>query len=53
MRLPNISRLREHVVSANAVEWNNSQVAISGMYFDTPGRVWVDTLIVASRGLLG
>lgn len=53
MKLPNISRLRNHSVTVHPVEWNNSQVSMSGIYFDYPGRIWIDTLIVGSRGLLG
>lgn len=53
IRIPNISRLKEHSVSVRNVEWNNSQVAVNGIYFEAPGRIWVDTLVVAARGLLG
>lgn len=51
--IPNISRLINHNTSLQNADWNNSQVAIKGIYFDAPGRLWIDTLIVTSRGLLG
>lgn len=51
--LPNISRLIDHSASVRNVEWNNSQVAVNGIYFDTPGRIWLDTLVICSRGMLG
>lgn len=53
VRIPNISRLKDHSVSIRNVEWNNSQVAVNGIYFEAPGRIWIDTLVVAARGLLG
>lgn len=53
VRIPNISRLLRHDVSVKNVEWNNSQVAVNGIYFVAPGRIWIDTLVVAGRGLLG
>lgn len=53
IKLPNISRLREFSPGMKPVEWNNSQVAMKGSYIDTPGRIWIDMLVVASRGLLG
>lgn len=52
IKLPNISRLADYDVSTQNVEWNNSQVAIKGVYFDCPGRIWIDTYFVAARGLL-
>jgi len=53
VRIPNISRLINHSVSIRNVEWNNSQVAVNGIYFDAPGRIWIDTMVVSARGLLG
>lgn len=51
--IPNISRLKEYKCPNITVEWNNSQVALSGFYPDTPGRIWLDTLVIAARGLFG
>lgn len=53
IRIPNVSRLNNHSVSIKNVEWNNSQVAVNGIYFDLPGRIWIDTLIISARGLFG
>lgn len=52
-RISNISRLKSWDSPTRPVEWNNSQVAVSGSYVDVPGRVWLDTRIVASRNLFG
>jgi len=53
VKLPNISRLREYDVSVQDIKWNNSQVALNGIYFITPGRMWIDTMILSSRGFFG
>lgn len=52
-QLPNISRYRDFIVTPYNVEWNNSQVSMSGKLLNAPGRIWIDTLILASRGYLG
>lgn len=51
--IPNISRLINHRCGKKEVEWSNMQVAMSGYYYDTSGRIWIDTLILSGRGLLG
>lgn len=53
IRIPNISRLQSYACSVKDVNWSNSQVSLKGLYVDAPGRTWIDTLIVARRGLLG
>lgn len=53
LRMPNFSRLREHSCSTQKVEWSNSQVSMKGIYFDTPGRYWVDTCNAAARQFFG
>ena len=52
-KIPNISRLVTHNMSTKTIQWSNSQVAIDGIYFDAPGRIWIDTLVVAGRSFLG
>lgn len=51
--LPNISRLLNYKCTNINVKWNNNQVAMQGMYPDMPGRIWIDTLILAARSFLG
>jgi DNA polymerase elongation subunit (family B) len=49
----NISRLKDQVIKPYNIEWNNSAVSMSGKLLNIPGRIWVDTLILAARSFLG
>lgn len=51
--IPNISRIKDAVIKPYTIEWNNSAVSMSGKLLNVPGRIWVDTLILSSRGFLG
>lgn len=51
--IPNISRFKDVVIAPYSVEWNNSQVSMSGKLLHVPGRIWIDTLILAARKFLG
>jgi len=51
--IPNISRYKDFDVTPVNVDWNNSQVAMSGKLLRVPGRIWIDTLILAARSYLG
>ncbi len=51
--IPNISRLKTWESPTRPVEWNNSQIAVTGSYVDLPGRIWLDTRIIAARNLFG
>lgn len=51
--IPNISRFHNVVVKPFSTEWNNNQVSMSGKLLHVPGRIWIDTLVLAARGFLG
>lgn len=53
VRLPNLSRLAKYGTKITPVKMYNSQAQIEGIYYDAPGRIWIDTYPVAVRGLLG
>lgn len=51
--ISNISRLQNWPCPIRPVEWNNSQFAVNGEYIDLPGRIWLDTQIIAARNYFG
>lgn len=53
INIPNISRYKEHVCNTVNVSWNNNQVTIKGSYPSMPGRICIDTYILAARNFLG
>lgn len=53
LKMPNISRITGYHSSIRSFDWHNSQYAIQGKYIDTPGRTWIDTMILSSRQFFG
>lgn len=51
--IPNISRFKDITIKPFSLEWNNNQVSMSGKLLYVPGRIWIDTLILAARTFLG
>lgn len=51
--IPNISRMLQHNTVSMPVKWNNAQIAVEGLYYSCPGRIWEDVMLISGRGHFG